>query len=381
MSDHEDDIDFNFFEEPEPEPPRRGLVRRTVVASSGPGRPRPAAGPAAPAAPLLRLVLLVAIAIVLIMIFVFAIRSCGGSSKSAYNDYFNAAGAVAQTSQSVGTQLNALLTQPDLNESKLESGFVPIIQQQKKALDDAQKLTPPGPMRGPNQGIVDAMLLRLNGVQGMLAAFQQTASSRDSTAAGKQLAKAASALLASDVVWTQLFVDPAQSVMKTQGVVGAGEPPGSVFLSNSAFASQDTLTLTWRRLHGTAPTGGAGSGLHGTAIAGIKALPTGTVISSGGKYTLKVTRSLGFAVSVTDSGAYQEVNVQVTLAISQTGFAPVKRTIPVINPGQTKVVEFDNLNISTFAQPLALHVDVKPVKNEKTLSNNTASATVTFSYA
>jgi hypothetical protein len=75
------------------------------------------------------------------------------------------------------------------------------------------------------------------------------------------------------------------------------------------------------------------------------------------------------------------VNVVVTLSISQTGFTPLKRTIPVINAGETKVVEFDNLNISTFAQPLAMHVDVHPVPKETVLGNNTASATVTFSYA
>jgi hypothetical protein len=380
MSDH-DDIDFRFLDQPEPEPQRRSLVRRATIAPPPP-RPRPPAPPGPAGAPLLRLRSVIVMAIALIMIFVFAIRSCGGSGESAYSDYFKAAGNVGHNSQAVGTQLNALLTKPDLNESKLEAGFGPLIQQQQKAVEDAQRLTPPGPMRGANQGVADAMILRLNGLEDMLGAFQQTASSRDATAAGKKLAQAAGRLLASDVVWTDLFVAPAKAVMKERGIVGAGEPPGSVFLSNSDFANQDTLTETWRRLHGAAGTStGGGTGPHGTAIASITALPTNTPISSGGKYTLKVTRSLGFRVAVTDSGAYQEVNVVVTLSISQTGFTPLKRTIPVINAGETKVVEFDNLNISTFAQPLALHVDVHPVKGETVLSNNTASVTVTFSYA
>jgi hypothetical protein len=381
MSDH-DDLDFNFLGESDAEPPRRSLGRR--AAAAGPiARPRPPIGPGPAATPLLRLVSVIAIALALIMIFVFAVRSCGGSSGSAYGNYFKAAAAVGSSSQDVGTQLNSLLTQPDLNESRLERGFQSLIQQQAKATEQAQKLTPPGPMRGPNEGILDAMQLRANGLDQMLRAFQSTASSRDATAAGNLLARAASRLLASDVVWTDLFVQPAQSVMKARGVVGAGEPPSSVFLSNSAFASADTLTATWKRLHGTAgsSTGTTGTGPHGTAIAFIKALPTGTVISNGGNYTLKVTRSLGFQVGVTDSGAYQEVKVRVTLSISQTGFTPLTRVIPVINAGQTITVEFDNLNISTFVQPLALNIDVRPVPHETVLSNNKASATVTFSYA
>jgi hypothetical protein len=64
------------------------------------------------------------------------------------------------------------------------------------------------------------------------------------------------------------------------------------------------------------------------------------------------------------------------------GGKPIVQTkkIPVINPGQKKVVSFSGINTSGFfAVKSHLDIDVKPVQGETRTDNNHASYPVIFS--
>jgi len=100
MSEH-DDIDFDFFGDSAPEPPKKRLVRRPTGPRDGGGSPpRHPAGPPHSTTPIVRLVSLIAFAIALILILIFAVRSCETSSESAaYKNYMDKVSRVASDSQ------------------------------------------------------------------------------------------------------------------------------------------------------------------------------------------------------------------------------------------------------------------------------------------
>src|SRR5674476_208002 len=111
MSEH-DDIDFDFFGDSAPEPPKKRLVRRPTGPRDGGGSPPPRhpAGPPHSTTPIVRLVSLIAFAIALILILIFAVRSCASSNETAaYKSYMDKVGKIASDSQNVGKDLNKLL--------------------------------------------------------------------------------------------------------------------------------------------------------------------------------------------------------------------------------------------------------------------------------
>ena len=198
---------------------------------------------------------------------------------------------------------------------------------------------------------------------GLAAAFESTAGSKDSVAAGTLLAERAQRLLASDVVWSDLFRAQAAQVLKDRNVTGVGAVPTSVFVSSPELYGAKSLTLVWQRVHG-ASTGGNPSGLHGTNVAYVKVAPSGTQLGTA-ETTVHVSTELAFVVGVKDGGDSQEVQVQVTLTIPTQPNPIVKTaTIPVIDPGETRTVTFKDFSTLPPGEPLRVKVDVKPVKGE-----------------
>jgi hypothetical protein len=139
----------------------------------------------------------------------------------------------------------------------------------------------------------------------------------------------------------------------------------------------------WQRVHGAA-TGGTAGGKHGSALGTVKALPDGKTLTAGASATsneITASTDLAFQVTVEDSGDFQEFNVGVTLTIQKSGKPIIKKkTIPVINAGETKTVTFTNIDINgLFGLPTTIKVDIEPVPGETTTTNNSAEYKVIFS--
>src|SRR6476646_469741 len=119
--DHEDDIEFDFFEDEaattEAPAPRTRLPRRP----GGPGRPRPRLGPPRGAAPLVRLLLLVGFFVFLVLAFALLIQSCASASKrDSYTHYMDSVGKIAAQSSANGKSLMTVLTTPGLSVAQIE---------------------------------------------------------------------------------------------------------------------------------------------------------------------------------------------------------------------------------------------------------------------
>ena len=175
----------------------------------------------------------------------------------------------------------------------------------------------PGPLRPSTDHAVEALELRVGGMQGLLDTFKATKDddSKNATTAGEKLAEQARRLDASDVVWQVLFRAPAQATMQDEGV-GDVTAPASVFVENVELYSARSMTAIWLRIHG-ASTGGTPSGVHGTGLEKVVVQPAGTQLAPDTETTIKASTDLAFDVSVKNTGDNQEVSIEVTLTIPE----------------------------------------------------------------
>jgi hypothetical protein len=381
MDPRDDDIEFDFFEE-EPATTEaqssQSRVRLPRRGGRGPGLRGPA-GPSRGLTPLLRLLALIAIIVAALVFFGLLLQSCASTSKhDAYKSYMAEVGQIAQSSASDGAQLATDLTTSGVKPTALATKLDGVAGQERQNVAAAQRLNPPGPLRPENEDLIEALQLRVTGVQGLADTFRETANSNASSDAAL-LAAPAERLLASDVIWDDLFRGPATTQMKNDGVSGVVAPE-SHFVTNHSLITEQSMVLVLQRLRGASTSGGTPTGIHGTNIVETKVLPGGQTLSPTAENTVVATTDLSFVVTVDDSGDSQEVGIEVTLTIKKAQGAIVKtQTIDLINPGQTKAVTFKNLGQVPFAQPTTVNVDVAPVPGEHNTSNNKATYKVIFS--
>ena len=368
-----DDIEFDFFEEsdtretPE-ERPRRG--------------PRPPVRPPTGLTPLLRLIGLISFAILIVLLLVLWVNGCReDKKKDAYRHYVEKVADYGQQSQRLGRNFNTLLTTRGTKESDVENELSGLARQQEQIAAAARGLNPPGRLRAEDAHMLDSLDLRTNGLRGMTDAFRSTASSKNATIAGGELAVQMQRLIASDVIWADLFQEPTKSELQRLGVTGVNVPD-SKFLANPDIATTASMKSLWQRIHGTAAGGSGGNNCspRGTGLVSTKALPSGKDLSESGLNTIPLSTDLVFQVTVKNSGCAQEVGIRVTLTIQQSP-KPIKahKTIPLIDPGNEESVSFSGLGLPPLDQKTTLTVEVDPVPGETNTNNNSAQYQVQFS--
>ena len=234
-------------------------------------------------------------------------------------------------------------------------------------------------MHSQHEGAVEALNFRVSGIQGLLAAFQATKSSKDATAAGQQLSQQGQRLLTSDVVWDDRFRLPAETVLEDEGVDGVAVPDSN-FVENPDLYSARSMSAIWQRVHG-ASTGGTASGLHGNGIEFVRVQPSGQQLSTDTETTIQTSTDLGFEVGVTNSGDFQEVGVEVKLTIPADTPIVKTRKIDLIESGATETVTFQDFGEAPIGEELQVKVEVTPVKGEQNTANNTYEYPVIFSLA
>jgi hypothetical protein len=381
VTERDTDIEFDFFDEPETEEATERVRTPRRPPPRGPRRPvRPPAG----LIPMLRLAGLIAFLILAAVLFVVLARGCADSSKhSKYEGYIGDVRGVAASSTQIGKQLNSTLAATGIKESELEAKMKGYAAQEQQQVAQASDLSPPGPLRVEHDHLIEVLRMRASGLSRLADAFRQTATAKDATTAGSLIADQARLLVASDVLWDFFFKEPTQAELERQNIRDIGGVPDSNIFPNPDLASTQAMMTVWQRVHGAA-TGGTAGGKHGSALGAVKALPDGktlTVGASASDNEITASTDLAFQVTVEDSGDFQEFNVGVTLTIQKSGKPLVKKkTIPVINAGETKTVTFTNIDINgLFGLPTTIKVDIEPVPGETTTTNNSAEYKVIFS--
>jgi hypothetical protein len=382
MTERDTDIEFDFFDEPETE---EATERARAPGRPAPGGPRRPIRPPAGIIPMLRLAGLIAFLILAAVLLVVLVRGCASDSKHAkYKGYIDDVRSLATGSGQIGTQLNRTLAATGIKESQLETRIRGYAAQQQQLVAQARELNPPGPLRVEHDHLIEALQLRASGLSRLADAFRQTATSKNATTAGRLLADQARLLVASDVNYDFYFQEPTQQELFNQGIRDIGGVPNSTVFPNPELASTAALVNVWQRVHGAA-TGGTPTGLHGSALGSVTALPDGKKLTPGGSATdneISVSTDLAFQVAVENSGDSQEFNVGVTLTIQRSPRPIVlRKRIPTINSGETKTVTFTNIDLPAdlFGQPTTIKVDIRPVPGETKTDNNSAEYPVIFS--
>jgi len=383
----DDDIQFDFFDEPETveATQRRRLPRLEMPGGRGGGgdgeRPR-GPRPSAPTGlvPLARLIGLIAIAIVVVVGLVFWVGSCQGKSKhDEYASYAKQVNAISSADKKLGVEFGNELISPGLKQSDLETKLAEFAQQERQELAQAQQIHAPGPLRATHQQLLDAIQLRYQGLAGLGNTLAAAGSSKNSTDTVTALTEQGQLLISSDVVWENLYRQPALATLTQQSVKGVSIPK-SQFLSNPDLVSARAFTILEQRLSG-ATTGGTPSGLHGDGLVGVHVSPQGVDLSTSTATTIKVSADLDFRVTVENSGDFPEGNVPVTLTIDAGG-KPIVRTdhITAISAKEQTTVDFTNFDLppAAFGQRATITVKVGKVPGETNLSNNSATYTVFF---
>ncbi len=386
MSSRDTDFEFDFFEEPETqEASSRGdrTLRRPLRGGRGPRLPRGPVRPRAGFTPLLRLLGLIAFAILIVVLLLLWVQSCQEDAKrDSYSSYMTDVAAIGRDSERVGRELSDVLTTPGIKPADLQKQLTGLVQQQEIGVDEAGKLDPPGPLLDSHEQAVEALTFRVDGLAGLTEAFRRTQGSKDAAAAGALLASQAERLVASDVVWDDLFKEPGVAVLRTEEISGV-EVPDSNFVQTPDLASTRSMVPIWERINGSAAsgsTGGTATGLHGTNIESVQVVPGGQTLSTSTENKVEASTDLAFAVAVANGGDSQEVKIVVTLTIQQSPTPIVKKqTIDIINPDETKRVVFRDFPSVDFGESRVMRIDVDPVPGEKTLSNNSAEYPVIFS--
>jgi CARDB len=375
----EDILDFDFFDEEEPpswdEPAEGG---------GGPPRGR---GPRPPQrrlraprnlTPLLRLVALIGLAILVVVLLAVWIEGCSSDrQRDRYSSYMTDIGTIGNNSARLGEQLATTLTTVGLKQEELDAKLAGFVQVAETQMQNAEELDTPGPLHDANEGAVESLRLRVIGLSGLRSVFQDSTDAEDAAEVGQLLAAQMRRLQASDVVWADLFRAPAQVVLEDEDIEGV-QVPSSVFVPTDDLTAASALAAVWQRTQ-EAATGGTPTGLHGNQIAFVRALPSDQLLSTDTETTIKVSTQLAFEVGVEDSGDSQEVRVKVTLTIPKQPEPIVQsKTIPIIDPGETKTVTFQVGTLVPFGEQIAVRVDVDPVPGETNTSNNTLEFPVIF---
>ena len=391
MSNYDDDqIEFDFFDEPETvETTQRRRLPRLDRGDRGggddggkpPKAPRGGGGAPTGIVPLARLVGLIAIAIAIVVGLVFWVGSCQGKSKhDAYASYADKVRAIQTADKALGTKFAATLNST-LKQSDLETSLAGFAQQEQQEYTQAQEILAPGPLRRVHQQLLDAIELRYKGLAGLsdTLASAGASSKTGSSDTAAALAAKADLLNASDIVWEQLYRQPATDILKQQAVTGVVIPASS-FVSNPELISARAFDVVLSRLSG-ASTGGSPSGLHGSKLIGVHVSPQGADLSTGSAATIQVSQDLTFRVTFQNSGNFPEINVPVTLRID-SGSVHIKRTdhVTSIQPTEQASVDFTNFELppDAFANKATVTATIGRVPGEKTLDNNTATYSVFF---
>jgi len=373
-----DDIEFDFFDEPETEEATERVrdPRRPPGGPTGPRRPARPSG----FIPMLRLAGLIAFLILAVVLLVVLFKGCASDSKhGAYSDYIQKVDTIAAQSQQIGASLNQTLTAPGVKETQLESKINGLAAQSSQLADQANAIDAPGPLRTEHAHLIEILQLRTSGLSRLADAFKETATSKNAATAGKLLGDQVRLLTASDVNWDFYFREPTVRELQNQNVTGVGAVPDSNMVPNADLASTTAMSTVWQRIHGAA-TGGTPGGSHGSALVSVTALPDGKKLDPNAENTITASTDLAFQAVVENSGDSQEFGVQLTLTIQKSPTSIVKRKrIDIINAGEQKTVTFTDLGPPPFGVPTTVKVDVLPVPGEKTTSNNSAEYRVIFS--
>jgi hypothetical protein len=330
-----------------------------------------------------RIALGVGFIIILAIVLMLVIQDCRRSALvDSYKRYTLDAVKISEESQDQGKQLLALLVNKDNKKpAELQKSIGDLAGKADALAKRADGLSPPGPMRDADAGLLTALRFRATNLALLGNDIPGIISSKNKETAALTVATRMQRFAASDVIYQDVFVGPARAALASDNVSGIEVPETAVFLpgTTNKYVTQTGAADVVTTLKGRSVTSGSdpSGSRRGNSLVGVKALPDGTDLSASG--TTDVAAGVtDWAVTVEDSGDFDEENVKVTATFSypDNSRPPVttEATIPLIAQGKTVEVKLkapttEQISLGKVA---TLSVKVAPVDQERNTDNNGA---------
>ena len=194
--------------------------------------------------------------------------------------------------------------------------------------------------------MIQALQLRVSGLNGLSKAFASAGTGAKQSVVALDIVQQTYRLLASDVMWDDLFQAPSEQVLVDENVRGVTVPSSHFLAEPELVITAHAMSSLLARIDNTPSSGGTGTaaGLHGTNIVSVAALPNGVggtsqTLSEGTLNTVTSSSSLVFQATIHNGGISQEVQVKVTLVINRPSpKSPITKTekVQLIDPGRTR---------------------------------------------
>ncbi len=341
--------------------------------------------------------------VALLLIIIFSARACARSGEEgAYTRYIGEVQNIVAASDDIGSQLTALLISPgDISRGEVQSkleGFVAecdSLEKQAGALG-----APKSMLSGTAQQIfVLVMHFRATGVNQLKtyllsaleledtsgAAATPGAGATTTTTIQVNIAPAAGSteqiinslrfLTTSDFIYREVFEVEVAKLLTARAIPGVAVP-SSQFIDDPDIATTSQVQQIVAEMKNT----GTLQAVHGVALRAVVAMPDSKEIRQGGTYDLTQSQALSFVVTVENQGNMDEIGVpvKVELVSKSTNQAPVSAKIATLKAKGTETITVEGLSATAYGELATLTITVGPVTGERTVSNNTITATVIF---
>ncbi len=332
-----------------------------------------------------RLILGIAFAVILIVVIALVVKDCQRSQlEDSYTGYINGVAQIATTSAEQGAALREVMANPrGSNPPQLRAAINEIAGQARTTLAEAEALDPPGALSAPQRNLILALQYRVTGLEQLAQNLPTLLQARDAQTKASGIAGVMKLFQASDVIFETSFEGPARIALEDDDITGIEVPRLQAFLPNAALTSVEgarTLLpdLERRTAQGGEDGGGEASGnLRGTSLQSTVALPSETRLTPGTTVSVQQTEMLKWAVTVQNSGDFDETNIVVRARFYYAS-APDdgderEVSIPSLAAGEEATVEIEGPGSENviFGDQGTLEINVVPVTGETRVDNNT----------
>jgi hypothetical protein len=375
---------LSFFDDFDESPP--STRERAQMASPAPTRGK---GPQ-------RLLVLGVGVLVLLVAGYFLVQRCQRDREvSTYQGYVAKTNEVAKGSAAVGAEFSQALLTSGQTPAKLNEALARQIEVQNQLTRNAEAIEAPDSMRPYDPFLVQTMQYRVSGLKGFQTALEG-AFAAAGTSGQVPLEQAASVaatfqrLIASDVVYTDSFQDPAKRVLADRSINAAVDNSQFVDPKLVEFAAPQRMqSILDALLAGSAiPEGGeegtsGGTGqLHGTSLISSVFSPGGVRLDPSITNEVDSANNMALSVTVQNSGDVTEVSIKVNVVLRAQGMDD--RTLPTgeittLDPGAEATVEIPfGLSDIVFDDIVTAKVTVEAVPGEQNLDNNVGIYKIQF---
>lgn len=332
-----------------------------------------------------RLILGIAFAVILIVVIALVVKDCQRSQlEDSYTEYINGVAQIVTTSAEQGAALRQVMANPrGNNPPQLRAAIGDIATAAEGTLAEAEALDPPGALSAPHRNLILALEYRVTGLETMAQNLPTLLQSSEVQSKASGIAGIMKLFQASDVIYETSFEGPARLALEDDDITGLEVPQLQAFLPNAALTTVEGARTLLPDLERRTAQSGDGAGdaegsgnLRGTSLTSTVALPSETRLTPGTTVAVQQTEMLKWAVTVQNSGDFDETDIVVRASFSYPS-APdevderevaieslasgEETTVEIEGPGSDRVI---------FGDQGTLQIEVVPVTGETRIDNN-----------